>query len=405
MKYSDIAPYTHGSPQPLPLLFFHIPKTAGSSLRHTFSLVYGERIATEDFMSLHDMTRKHPDCDSFQGHIQFFPGEFALAKASHVATTVLRDPVERLISQYFQYRRANSFCNPIEAAASRLSLKDYLKWLGEHEGLNEGNKMCSALASLTSPQSSKLDARATLHFARLALLDFDVVGFTDNLDEYLDHLGRSCGCTFPEVGMLNSSSMLELAEIDDAARQLAESLCSLDLQLFSDARAQEHPVITEQRQIEPSELRFDRMEFGTGGAGVTDISCLPAQSGEGGADLHLAIHAYELVSDVTIGIAIKDNRGSVIFGTNTLLQKRRTDLLPGFNRVVFELPASIVAGDYELVTAIHFGITHHDGCIQWLEPATTLHFFQDGLGIVTGDAKFTRNGKMSRSDLASSPVT
>ena len=102
-------PVRAGPEEPLPpLLSIHIPKTAGSTFRTILDELYGESLRPmysleETAPRLYHTVRLDPQTRSLHGHFQAGGFEERLPGAARI--TWLRDPVERIVSSYFQFQR------------------------------------------------------------------------------------------------------------------------------------------------------------------------------------------------------------------------------------------------------------------------------------------------------------
>jgi hypothetical protein len=94
--------------QPL-LVFFHLSKTAGSTVRFVMArqIRHDEILTIDDFPTIEEANRiwnslpagRRGRIKCVQGHLPFAPDLFA--PRATTCFTVLRDPVERVISEYY----------------------------------------------------------------------------------------------------------------------------------------------------------------------------------------------------------------------------------------------------------------------------------------------------------------
>jgi len=89
------------------------------------------------------------------------------------------------------------------------------------------------------------------------------------------------------------------------------------------------------------------------------------------ATIKIEITSKKDLSDMTIGIAIRDKFGQDIFGTNSFHHNIKIDFEKGKSYICsFDMPLNIGVGKYSITTAIHSNDTHLDNCSHWLDHAT-----------------------------------
>jgi hypothetical protein len=192
------------------LYFYHLKKTAGSTLSPWLDTVTAdERVFDPAWVGpalfghwqieLNDQPPSgDPEVlralfywsDVIQSHKPLRP----FAPAGTLCMTVLRDPVQRLVSQVTDYRRltpadwaetTGSFRDLI-ADTNRLPLRNYLERYGHNEGrLLLDNHMTRSLAvGRLGPSVVLVEDAGTLLDAALSSLenDYDVIGLTEYLD-------------------------------------------------------------------------------------------------------------------------------------------------------------------------------------------------------------------------------
>ncbi len=93
-------------------------------------------------------------------------------------------------------------------------------------------------------------------------------------------------------------------------------------------------------------------------------------SGEN-SKIAVEIESKKDLSNMTIGIVIRDKFGQDIFGTNTFHHQVSLDFKKDKEYLCnFNMPLNIGIGKYSITTAIHSQDTHLDNCSHWLDHAT-----------------------------------
>ena len=199
------------------LMFLHMPKAGGTSLRNALSIALGGRPQIIDIGQLRKSLRSLSSFEtedsgfySASGNYQeflltyylnhnmpFISGHFTLSNMTlelfgdkYLFVTCLRDPVERFISQYlydkFLELKSNGQANleitdDARESELQLYLQSWRAWfvshiyiwmLGGHKYTHELN---STLAKTTAKEN---------------IARFDLIGFTDALPEFTDRLGK-----------------------------------------------------------------------------------------------------------------------------------------------------------------------------------------------------------------------
>lgn len=313
----------------------------------------------------------------------FFPGDFHQIRNNYLTTTVIRDPARRLISQYFQYRRASDL-EPSEkaSAAKNLGLVNYLRWLESKGDFEDINIACHWLATLTASGERRIDRSNALDLALEASSLLDIVGNTANLEAYSRALSAALGVQHTEVPWLNKTTQHDMSEVSHEAHELARDLADLDYELYRTIFPGEGESVvlnaTVEKDFSTFPIAFPPLNFG-----VREISieCVEAgrckhgnienvlQCGEF-LTIRCTLMASAAVHGLTLGLGIRGARGELIFGTNTQL----LDLHPEFEHAGryqfdFQLPCNLQQGTYEVEVALHHGASHHEGCEHWLAPA------------------------------------
>ncbi len=241
------------------VIFMHVPKTAGTSLRHIVQSQFQPNNVFEFYNlktqppKVHKGIEKYHNLSQAQkkaikfvsGHIGFGLHEFLSRPCSYI--TVLRDPVERVISYYnFLLRNQNII-------VKNKTLPEFVQTFG---GVH--NSMTCYLSGLTlQAQMQGLDIdlksrqfdRETLETAKINFQNhFKVVGFVDRFDETCLLLKKILGWNIPAFyTRKNVAKNANIArEISPETLSLIHKFNELDIQLYSYARVKFEDAIQQQ---------------------------------------------------------------------------------------------------------------------------------------------------------------
>lgn len=241
------------------VIFMHVPKTAGTSLRHIVQSQFQPnnvfefynlktlppkvRKGIEKYNNLSEAQQKAIKFVS--GHVGFGLHEFLSRPCTYI--TVLRDPVERVISYYYFLLRNQNII------VKDKTLSEFVQTFG---GVH--NSMTCYLSGLTLQaqlQDSSIDlksqqfAQETLEKAKINLENhFKVVGFVDRFDETCILLKKILGWNIPAFytrkNVAKNSNVTR--EISPETLSLIHKFNQLDIQLYSYAREKFEDAIAQQ---------------------------------------------------------------------------------------------------------------------------------------------------------------
>jgi hypothetical protein len=181
------------SPRPRPeaprLLFLHIPKTAGSTLRRIIERRYGRRAVFSvgeatgaDIDRLAGMTPQQLErIRAVVGHFPF--GLHALLPDASTYVTLLREPADRIVSHFYYAARTSESPLFAEIEATGRNLRRYVEEAPAAAWFNNGQ---TRLLGSIDPRDAAPADRSTLDRAKARLLsDFAIVGLAERFDESL----------------------------------------------------------------------------------------------------------------------------------------------------------------------------------------------------------------------------
>ncbi|MGO8737833.1 sulfotransferase family 2 domain-containing protein [Rhodoblastus sp.] len=229
------------------ILHLHIPKTAGSSVRAAFARQkYNVLSINPNFK--YD-ARQHGAVDLFSGHVGF--RALADEAGSQLrAVTILRDPVDRILSYYYHLVKLHDAGLEVSERTSLakkyplddfLSIKDHPHLLADMfnavtwqllHGVDLTERIAYRRANPPLSDSDLID-RATKNLASCL-----VVGFQDRIPEFLDDLNNACGVRLT-LGQDNvTENRPPVEQISTKTRDNVLSWVHLDVAVYKWARAQ-----------------------------------------------------------------------------------------------------------------------------------------------------------------------
>lgn len=184
------------------VIFLHLPKAAGSTLNRVIARQYPpESICKTGGKTPQALAAEIAAGTRAGGKVRLIAGHHAFGMHTAVAQpstyiTVLRDPVERMISHFHYARKLETHPLHEEIASGRLTLADAAR--------QTANLQTRYLASEPVRGTADSADERTLASAKENLAQyFSVVGFAERFDETLILLGRRLGWSVRPVAKSN----------------------------------------------------------------------------------------------------------------------------------------------------------------------------------------------------------
>jgi hypothetical protein len=179
------------------LIFLHLPKTAGSTLARILQHQYpaGSIISLYDSMLGEELAAIPPSqlgrLRVVMGHLYFGAHTYLSRPSTYV--TMLRDPVNRVISHYYYVRQDST--HYLYDYAQKMGLKEYIETCNRHEPNNDQTRL---LAGKRDTRSFGMCSDEMLDIAKKNLIEyFAVVGITEDFDRSLMIMKRNLGWRMP----------------------------------------------------------------------------------------------------------------------------------------------------------------------------------------------------------------
>lgn len=377
-------------------IFDHVPKTGGSAFKTVLEQIFGIESVAPAVSGRSELwaEQRYADYAVITGHFHS-PIPLNGARRERARVTILRDPIDRAISEYYYYRNdvQRVEWNKLAVLAKDHDLYGYIKILEANRDMAISNFYSRRFASQISRQlwsDSKI-----LGLAKTSLDRYDFVGiqeqFVDSVDLFCCRFGLPPVPDTPRVNV--TSSRARLQDVDRKTREQLIRMNRLDIELYDYAldkfQAEKRRIFHQLAGCGAIKMSLAEIEiiagnrestrkhsesFGDRSVEFCEARIIGRHSGSHvvqpgeHTEIRLTLAAHRDVSDLTVGFEISDELGEVVFGTNTfLLGKSRSVSNGGRYEIVFSFPANLKHGQYSLGAALHTGSTHEDCCFHWCD--------------------------------------
>lgn len=246
---------------PQVLLFMHIPKTGGTTLRQILERIYPQRETVRIYKErtadpegyLRRILEEDERCVSLvEGHFAFGLHEVLPRPSAYL--TMVRDPVERVLSQYHSLRRYEN--HPLHDQARSMSFREYVSEPITWEVDNGQVRFLSG--DTPAPHEGEFDDLEERHLrdAKRVVDEEDViVGVTDRFDLSILLAADRLGWSTPNYVRRNVGSERPAVEdLPAETLELIEERNRLDMELYQHARKRLEEA-AEEAGIEDEALR------------------------------------------------------------------------------------------------------------------------------------------------------
>ncbi|MBY0330135.1 MAG: sulfotransferase family 2 domain-containing protein [Acetobacteraceae bacterium] len=221
------------------VVHIHIPKTAGTALRLAFEKKFNPTLRVAPHLTEENAAQfMAEDYAFFSGHIGYPTAQ----KIGGRMLTVLRNPVDRLVSTYYFWREL--YAKGIERAvktrlASQYSLEQFLA-IGDEPQLFEefANRMTwqltygSSLGQRRAAREAGVTDDVLLSTAIANLSGFAVVGIQENMGQFLADMKAAFGVELPLQHANVTEERAALADLPASVFRAAYEWAYLDIQLY-----------------------------------------------------------------------------------------------------------------------------------------------------------------------------
>jgi hypothetical protein len=253
------------------VIFLHLVKTAGTTLNQVLDREYPNILSfyipkeSEELFEGFKEKLKTRKPGLIRGHFEF--GWHAFLSRPFVYVTILREPVARVISEYFYILGKPDHPLYDQVAAKKLSIADYVT------DYNPPNAQTRKISGLTFagnsgiPPGIEIDTGNMLEIAKENLDNyFAVVGLTEKFDETLILLKREFGWDWPVyTRKIVTGKKIPMEDIPGSTIEIIKEHNQLDLELYEYARQLFNEKIRQQgksfsREVEKFKKRNQKQE-------------------------------------------------------------------------------------------------------------------------------------------------
>jgi hypothetical protein len=240
------------------LIFLHIPKTAGTTLNRLLEKYYESKYSWkinspyphnfQDELNKISQVQKE-EINLFKGHMAFGLHELLPQPSSYI--TMLRDPVERVISLYYFILRTPDHYLYNLVREHQMSLKECISSRISSELENGQTRLLSGQLELAKKQIASFEKSSPewLETAKNNLSKpFTTFGITEKFDESLMLFRQKTGWKFPFYIKHNVNTNRPLKEdISPDVIRLIEKYNELDIELYNYANNYFNNQISQQK--------------------------------------------------------------------------------------------------------------------------------------------------------------
>ena len=360
------------------LFHLHLPKTGGIALRAYMVDHLGSAEVSPALggIRLSDAMVQWSHVTAISGHLLSKQGD--MLPKDRFCLTVLRNPLERFVSE-FNYNRHDVDDLLLNANRFLLDFDGYLESVAG-ASVDEMSVQLAMLYPFGTTKQTRLTTDEKLAAGMRALDQFDLIGVKEDLQDFACMLSARMGWPASPLKNVNvSSKPVQMDTLTAAQVRALSSLLEPEMELYRRALARFHadrrrficPPRADSttamvgagagRATDSMEIRSERSgkpeprNFGDGRCEITSVSVAGKISGFQQVmagelmDVTVQFVAHESIAQLNAGISIHDERGTLMFGTNTLLHGDVFELSQGRYAVTFTMLNRLGPGRYMVV--------------------------------------------------------
>jgi hypothetical protein len=376
----------------LKIIFDHVRKTGGTSvfelLRDTFG---AENVSPKLACKLSHAASLYKRKQVIIGHFGISPDD--KLPVDRMSLTFVRDPRERTLSEFYytKYSVPQSHLSHDELRMTELDIDQAVRdaeicgRLGNYQSLH--------YASFFHPKPHLLSEHQLLELAKRGLDQFDLVGTTESIPEFIGELERILSAEqLNRLTHANQTNRIAFAELSRDTQLRIEEINRVDLQLWHYARNL-FAEKTKHFSLPAPNASLTRNSQESKGIIVDQTISLSREEGHlellsafafsrfrsgsnflAGEDAALVIEfrCHKSVDDLTIGYSLHHDSGLILFGVNTRLMGYKMSCDAGSDfQISFTFPILLGIGTYTVDVSAHTGLEHIGCCYFYRKRAAT----------------------------------
>jgi Wzt C-terminal domain/Sulfotransferase family len=393
------------------LLHFHIPKTGGSALRaYLVDQLGADNVSPSvTAMQFAEALVYWSGVRAISGH--FYPKWGDRLPKDRCNLTILRDPVDRLLSEFY-FAKSNYGGRMRNFDVKALELDDYLETIESPyaEVVSLQTRMLSPLGGRLSDAPDALSVNDQVVAAMRAMEDFQLIGVQEELEDFACMLVARFGWEAKPLRLVNVTAVrTKKSELSSSQHHRLQRLLEPELEVYRHAKSRfardrreaiyASPArmiagmpphtdgVREENFGDPNAARSESDEDGSAPQRTTvgelgDKRCVitgvQVTGGAFGGDpmlsgerliISITFTATESIDRLTVSLSIRDEHGVLVFGTNSLLLGVVYAIEPGTYVASYRMLNRMGPGNYSVDVSLTRNGYRYESCYHWLGKA------------------------------------
>lgn len=241
LSRSEITYFMH---KPRRILFDHVPKCAGTTITEYLLQNYSWRVAflmhggqpTESVKKFQSLPQdRRYSYSLISGHLAHELLDYVHPET--IKCTLLREPVDRIVSHYFYVKRRKEHYLHDQIVQSNMQLEDYAS---SAHSIELRNYYTTHFTGMSIEEAENQPEESVKRAADVILKKYDIVGFQDDVPSFLHRLRDAAYLQKPYENSVENktSGRIGVREISDTAREAISRTNFLDIELYKALRSE-----------------------------------------------------------------------------------------------------------------------------------------------------------------------